>query len=64
MIGISCKFYLQNNDVSYTYCINLAEAIIRHQKSLLTCRDFFGSYKTLEGSGLTPKYTEYQKVKS
>ena len=39
MIDISCKFYLQKNDVTYTYCINLAEAIIRHQKLLQTCRE-------------------------
>ena len=32
MIDISCKFYVQKNDVAYTNCINLVEAIIRHQK--------------------------------
>ena len=30
MIDISCKFYLQKNEVTYTYSINLDEAIIRH----------------------------------
>ena len=25
MIDISCKFYLQKNDMTYTYCINLVE---------------------------------------
>ena len=39
MIDISCKFYLKKNDVTYTYCINLVEAIRRHQKLLLTCRE-------------------------
>ena len=39
IIDISCKFYLQNNDVTYTYCINLAEATIRHQKLILTYRE-------------------------
>ena len=39
MIDISCKFYLQKNGVTYTYCINLVEAIIRHQKLLLTSRE-------------------------
>ena len=39
IIDIFCKFHLQNNDVIYTYCINLVEAIIRHQKLLLTCRE-------------------------
>ena len=39
MIDISCKFYLQKNDVTYTYCINLVEVIIRHQKLLQTCRE-------------------------
>ena len=111
MIDISCRFYLQNNDVTYTYCINFVEAIIRHQcrelpavalsyhlnKKLLTswvvfavnrcfmenknmlrifcsCKpskknntesqqNFIGSYKKYEGSGLTPKYAEHQKVK-
>ena len=37
MIEISCKFYLQKNDV--TYCINIVEVIIRHQKLLQTCRE-------------------------
>ena len=37
MIDIYGKFYSQNNDATYTYCINLVEAIIRHQKLLLTC---------------------------
>ena len=37
MIDISCKFYLQKNDV--TYCINLVEVRIRHQKLLQTCRE-------------------------
>ena len=41
MIDLSRKFYLQNNDVTYTYCINLAKAKIRHQKLLLTCRGFY-----------------------
>ena len=39
MIDISCKFYLQKNGVTYTYCINLVEAIFRHRKLLLTCRE-------------------------
>ena len=39
MIDISCKFYLQKNDLTHTYCINLVEVIIRHQKLLLTCRE-------------------------
>ena len=39
MIDISWKFYLQNNDVTYTYCIRIVEAIIRHQKLLQTCRE-------------------------
>ena len=26
-------------------------------------QNFTGSYKKCEGSGLTPKYTQYQKVK-
>ena len=42
MIDISCKFYLQKNDVTYTYCIKLSTYyIIRHQKLLLTCRELF-----------------------
>ena len=36
IIDIYNKFYLQKNDVTYTYCINLVEAIIRHQKLLIT----------------------------
>ena len=39
MIYISCKFYLQKNDVTYADCINLVEAINRHRKLLLTRRD-------------------------
>ena len=39
MTDISCKFYLQKNDVAHTYCINLVEAIIRHRKLPLTCRE-------------------------
>ena len=39
-IDVSCKFYLPKNDVTYTYCISLVEAIIRHQKLLLICREF------------------------
>ena len=39
MIDISCKFHLQKNDVIYTYCINLVEAIIRHQQLPLTCKE-------------------------
>ena len=36
MIDTSCKSYLQKNDVTYTYCINLStNCIIRHQKLLL-----------------------------
>ena len=119
MIDISCRFYLQNNDLTYTYCINLVEAITRHQQLLLTvqlllqqllyipCKNlrklltscvvfavnryecfmedknmiktFCGCklskkatlslikillflIKKREGSGLIPKYTEYQKV--
>ena len=37
MIDVSCNFYLRKNDV--TYYINLVEAIFKHQKSLLTCRE-------------------------
>ena len=33
IIDISCKFHLQKNNVIYTYCIKLVEAIIRHKKS-------------------------------
>ena len=32
MINISCKFYVQKNDMVYTNCINLVEAKIRRQK--------------------------------
>ena len=39
MIDISCKFYLQKNDMTFTNCINLVKAIIRHRKLLLTCTD-------------------------
>ena len=39
MIDISCKFYLQKNDVTYTYCIILVESRITHQKLLLTYRE-------------------------
>ena len=39
MIDSFCKFYLQNNDVTYAYYINLVKAIIRHQKLLLICRE-------------------------
>ena len=39
MIDIYGKFYSQNNDATYTYCINLVEAIIRHQKLVLTWRE-------------------------
>ena len=38
MIDISCKFYLQKNDATYTYCIILVESRITHQKLLLTYR--------------------------
>ena len=33
------QILLTKNDVTYTCCINLAEAIIRHRKLLLTCRE-------------------------
>ena len=39
MIDISCKFYLQKNDVTNTHYINLVQVIIRQQKVLLTCRE-------------------------
>ena len=40
MIDISCKFYLQKNEVTYTYCINLSTYfIIRYQNWLLACRE-------------------------
>ena len=39
MIDISYEFQLQNNDMTCTYFIDLVEAIIRHQKLLLTCRE-------------------------
>ena len=40
MIDISCKFYLQKNDVTYTYCFKLSTyCIIRHQMLLLACRE-------------------------
>ena len=39
MIDISYKFYLQRNDVTYAYCINLVEVTISHQKLLLTYRE-------------------------
>ena len=38
IIDISRKFYILENDLTYTYCINLVEAIIRNQNLLLTCR--------------------------
>ena len=37
-VDISCKFYLQKNDVAYTYSINLVGAIVKHQKFLLSCK--------------------------
>ena len=37
MINISCKFYLQKNDGTYVYCINLVYATTRHKTLLLTC---------------------------
>ena len=37
MIYTSSTFYVQNNDVTYTYCINSVDVITRHQKLLLTC---------------------------
>ena len=33
------KIFLQKNDVRYTYYISLVEAIIRHQKLPLACRE-------------------------
>ena len=38
VIDVSCKF-IYKNYMTYTYYINLVEAIIRHQKFLLTCRE-------------------------
>ena len=38
MTDISCEF-IYKNYMTYTYYINLVEAIIRHQKFLLTCRE-------------------------
>ena len=38
IIDISCKFYLQNNNVTYTYGIKLINAIFRHQKLLFICK--------------------------
>ena len=32
-MGLCCKFYLQQNGVTYTYYINLLEVIISHQKT-------------------------------
>ena len=39
IIDISCKFYLQNNNMTYTYGIKLTDAIFRHQKLLLICKE-------------------------
>ena len=63
MTDISCKFYLQDNDVTYTYCANLVEVISDTKSCFWHAEVFTGSYKKREGSGLTPKYTEHQKVK-
>ena len=47
--------------VEHSAAVNLPK---KKNNNIELHQNFTGSYKKREGSGLNPKYTEYQKVKT
>ena len=74
--SIPCKNQKESLTSWAVFAVNRCECFMENENMIALCgckpfnkkniepqQNFTGSYKKWEGSGLTPKFTKYQKVK-